>query len=143
LAVGPVAAGTGSPVLLVSQNAIPNATKAELIRLAPAEVVVVGGPVAVSDAVVSELDTLVGTVVRFAGANRFATAAAISQAAYSAGVARSAFIVTGTGFADALAIAPVAASLGASVLLVTDDSIPSPTAREISRLGGASCFSFS
>ena len=143
LAVGPVAAGTGSPVLLVSQDAIPSATEAELVRLAPAEIVVVGGPAAVSDAVVVQLNALAGSVARFAGANRFATAAAISQAAYSASTARPAFIVTGTGFADALAIAPVAASLGAPVLLVTDDSIPSPTAGEISRLGGAPCFSYS
>jgi putative cell wall-binding protein len=143
LAVGPIAAGTGSPVLLVSRDAIPSATKAELLRLAPAEAIVVGGPAAVSNAVVAELDAIVGTVVRFAGANRFATAAAISQASYPADSARPAFIVTGTGFADALAIAPVAASLGAPVLLVTDDSIPSATADEVSRLGGAPCFAYS
>jgi putative cell wall-binding protein len=143
LAVGPVASGTGSPVLLVSENTIPAATEAELLRLGPAEIVVVGGPAAVSDAVVAELNALAGAVVRFAGANRFATASAISQATYPASTARTAVVVTGRGFADALAIGPVAAALGAPILLVTDDSIPSATAGEISRLGGAACSSYS
>jgi putative cell wall-binding protein len=143
LAVGPVAAGTGSPVLLVTADAIPRAIEAELLRLSPDEIIVVGGPDAISDAIVTQLGALTGTVLRVAGANRYATAAAISKAAYAAGTSRTAFIVTGKGFADALAIVPVAASLAAPVLLVTEDTIPSSTASEISRLGEAPCPAYS
>ncbi len=139
LTVGPVAAGSGSPILLVTPESIPGATRSELARLAPDEIIVVGGPAAVSDAVVSQLGALAGSVMRVAGANRYATASAISKAAYPAAAARSAFIVTGTGFADALAVVPVAATLMAPILLVKQNAIPSPTAGEISRLGGAPC----
>ena len=56
---GSVAAGLeGGPVLLVTQNAIPPATARELARLHPAHIVVVGGPGAVSNAVVQRPGSL-------------------------------------------------------------------------------------
>jgi putative cell wall-binding protein len=71
--------------------------------------------------------------VRYAGADRYATAAAISAAHYAPGVA-VAYVATGANFPDALAGAAVAGNLGGPLLLVTQASIPSATAAELSRL---------
>lgn len=75
----------------------------------------------------------VGTVSRIAGADRYATAAAISRSTFSAGVP-VAYVATGTNFPDALAAGPVAAAAGAPILLASPTSLPSATASELGRL---------
>ncbi|HET9518807.1 MAG TPA: cell wall-binding repeat-containing protein, partial [Actinoplanes sp.] len=72
-------------------------------------------------------------VQRHAGADRYATAAAISAANYAPGVA-VAYVATGANFPDALAGAAVAGNLGGPLLLVTRDTIPAATAAELARL---------
>lgn len=72
------------------------------------------------------------TTERIAGADRYATAAAVSAARFGPGVP-VVYIATGKGYADALAAGPAAASRGGPVLLV-GDSIPEPTAAELTRL---------
>lgn len=68
------------PVLLVQQNSIPSETLAEINRLAPNRIVIVGGTAVISDTVKTTLEGLAfsPTVDRIAGANRYATAAALS-----------------------------------------------------------------
>lgn len=134
LAGGAAAGRAGGPVLLVSPGAIPSLIAAELSRLAPQRIVVLGGPAAVSDTVVARLDAYTaGTVTRQAGADRYATAAAISQAGFAPG-APVAYIATGPNFPDALAGGPAAARNGGPILLVTSGAIPAVTAAELSRL---------
>jgi hypothetical protein len=59
--VGAAAAGSvDGPVLLVGRTSLPGATRAELARLSPRRIVVVGGPSVVDDAVVRRLEGLVG-----------------------------------------------------------------------------------
>ena len=86
LGVGPVAALTNSPVLLVQQNAIPGPTLAELNRLMPSTIYIVGGTGVISDTVKTALEGLSfgPTVVRIAGADRFATAAEVSASLFPA-----------------------------------------------------------
>ena len=72
-------------------------------------------------------------VSRLAGADRYATSAAISRATYAPGVP-VAYIATGLGFADALSGAPVAGLAGGPLLLVRGTSIPSVVATELARL---------
>ncbi len=132
LAGGPVAARVGAPLLLVAHNVIPPETGAELQRLEPSQIVILGGTAVVSDAVEDELEGY-GSVIRLAGANRFATAAAISQFGFPDGTG-SVLIATGTGFADALAGGPAAAYLGGVVLLTYPDMLPAETAAEVARL---------
>jgi putative cell wall-binding protein len=55
LAGGPAAAREGGPVLLVRHGAVSLAVAAELDRLNPARIVVLGGPAVVSDAVAASL----------------------------------------------------------------------------------------
>jgi putative cell wall-binding protein len=134
LAAAPVAAGEGGPVLLVTRDAIPDPTVAELDRLRPQRIVVLGGPAVVSDAVVERLWIFTtGTVTRVAGPDRFATAAAVSASRFAPGVPEV-FLATGLDFPDALAAGPVAGCVGGPVLLMLPTAIPEATAAELDRL---------
>jgi putative cell wall-binding protein len=134
LAGGPASAKGGGPILLVGRDAVPDPTATELDRLQPRRIVVLGGRGAVSDAVVAELQRRSGApVARVAGADRYATAAAVSAAAFDAGTA-TAYVANGAGFADALAAGPAAGSRQGPLLLVTKDTIPSSTRDELRRL---------
>ena len=136
LAAGPAAAALGGPVLLVDPMALPAPVAAELARLRPASIVVLGGPAVVGDEVVAALAAYAPTVTRIAGATRYETAAAVSAAAFAPGVP-IAFVATGTNFPDALVGAAAGARLGGPVLLVPADGIPEPVAAELSRLAPA------
>jgi putative cell wall-binding protein len=88
----------------------------------------------VSDAVVAELGGYAtGGATRVAGADRYATAAAVSASAFPAGVA-IAYVATGSTFPDALAGAAAGAATKGPVLLVPPDQIPTSTANELKRL---------
>jgi hypothetical protein len=82
-AAATAALGLG-PVLLVQQNAVPAPTLAELNRLQPPNIVLVGGTAVISNAVKTTLEGLGWgpTVTRIAGANRYDTAAQLSQATF-------------------------------------------------------------
>ena len=87
-----------------------------------------------SQAVATALDAYTtGAVVRLAGADRYATAAAISAFHLPSG-APLAYVATGENFPDALAAGPAAAVRGASTILVRRDSIPARSAAELDRL---------
>ena len=128
-----VAGMLGAPILLVQTDAIPGATAGELARLGPDTIVILGGTAAVSSTVATLLEEY-GTVFRLSGANRYATAAAISQYGFPGG-APVAVVVTGESFADALPAGPGAIALGGPVLLTAGTSLPSQTAAELARLG--------
>ncbi|HET7278630.1 MAG TPA: cell wall-binding repeat-containing protein [Dermatophilaceae bacterium] len=136
LAGGPAAAHMASPVLLVpSTGTLPSAVAAELDRLHPAGIGVIGGSGAVSDAMVTQLQShATQEVFRVAGANRFETAAALSDftvdfdAAQQPIFPKTVYIANGIGFADALSGGANAAREGAPLLLTTATSLPSPTA---------------
>jgi putative cell wall-binding protein len=55
LAAGPVAGRAPGPVLLTGPTALPPQVAAELRRLNPAQVIIVGGPGSVSDAVIEQI----------------------------------------------------------------------------------------
>ncbi|MEO7294640.1 MAG: PQQ-dependent sugar dehydrogenase [Candidatus Limnocylindria bacterium] len=73
------------------------------------------------------------STVRRAGADRYASAAALSAAAFPAGAPRV-FVATGADFPDALAGGAAAGLLSNPVLLVQQDRIPPATATELDRL---------
>lgn len=134
VAAGPAAAKQGGPVLLVTPTAVPSSTAAELKRLRPARIVLIGSNRAVSDAVAAALKGYAtsGTVDRIGGRDRYATAAAVSASTFAPGVS-VAYVATGANFPDALAGA-AAAKQGGPVLLVTATSVPPATATELARL---------
>ena len=84
LGAGAAAGVNAGPILLVQSNSIPAPTLAELNRLQPDRIVIVGGTGVITDAVKSALEGLSfgPTVERLAGADRYATAAAVSEATF-------------------------------------------------------------
>jgi glucose/arabinose dehydrogenase len=127
------ASAAGKPVLLVEPTAVPPVVAAELDRLKPGRIVVLGGPSAVADAVVDQLRLhTAGTVTRVAGADRYATAAALSAADFQPGV-RTAYVASGETTVDALGAGAAAVGHG-PVLLVTRDAVPQPVKDELARL---------
>lgn len=133
LAGTPAAARAKGPVLLTERSYLPSATATELARLQPSTIVVLGGGGAVSDAVVSKLRGYAGTVVRWAGANRYETAARISAKSFASGV-KVAYLATAATFPDALSGGAVAGRVGGPILLVERSGVPAPTAAELARL---------
>ena len=132
LAGGPAAAYLDAPLLLVRPDEIPDATRLELQRLAPAQIVVLGGTGAVSAAVQSELGTYASSGTgRLGGADRYATAVAISAILPNS---RSVLLASGGNFPDALAGGPAAARLGAGLLLVQPTTTPAATGSELALL---------
>jgi hypothetical protein len=76
-----LAASENAPLLLVTPNALPDATRTELVRLKPHRVVLLGGDSAISAAVADEIASVTGvTPERLSGADRYQTATAISKA---------------------------------------------------------------
>lgn len=144
------------PLLLTAPGALPVVTDEEITRLfrgyfyrggvrvtadSPSEggtVFVLGSDVAVSDAVINQIESnpYVGRVIRIGGPNRYATAAmAMAKAAEVSGAGGTAFMVNGSSWADALAAAPVAASAGGVMLLTAKSSMPASTTAALADLG--------
>lgn len=137
LSAGALGAKWKAPLLLARPSSLPASTRAEIVRLKPNRIVVVGGAGAVSDGVVAELKKLAARVDRVSGPDRYATSIAIAQQGWSKGTASQAFLATGTGFADALAAGAAAGVVNAPVLLVPGNasSAPASVTAELSRLG--------
>jgi putative cell wall-binding protein len=134
LAAGAAAAERNSPLLLTAPTSLPAETAAELARLQPKSITVLGSSGAVSDGVAAQLGNYTaGSVTRLAGADRYATAAATSAATFSSGVP-VVYVATGANFPDALAGVPASGVKGGPVLLVTASAIPATTQVELSRL---------
>lgn len=124
------AAHVEAPLLLTNRTGVPAATLAELRRLEPASIVLVGGTPTVSASVEDELE-LIASVTRIAGADRYETSAMIAEHAFT--TAAQAMAATGRNFADALAAGPVAALLDAPVLLVNGQHEPGASTRDALR----------
>lgn len=133
LAGGALAARGPGPVLLTKRGSLPAVVEAELRRLQPQSVVILGGPRAVSDEVVARLAVVTGTAPqRLAGDDRFSTSAAIGASSAAGGVA---FVATGADFPDALASVPATKVADAPMLLVSRDHVPASVAALLAKLG--------
>lgn len=121
VSAGQLAAASGTPVLLTTAHALPEATRSWLTSHTPDVVTIVGGTVAVSDDVAAEVGTIAGRVQRIAGPDRYATAerVAIEVATRrgSAAPPANVFVASGLRFPDALAVGPAAALSGGAVVL--------------------------
>ncbi len=75
-----------------------------------------------------------GPAVRLAGATRYGTAVAVSQAEFPSGGANAVVLARGDVYADALVAAPLAAAKNAPLLLTTGSQLPYPTVVELQRV---------
>lgn len=138
------AATTDGVLLTVRTDSIPAPTIAQLTRIQPSRIVVVGGTGVVSEAVVTQLRSYVAdplsatSVVRIAGNSRYETSRAVVESIYGfAGAPSRIFLATGSSFPDALSAVPAALSIGAAVLLVDGSaaSLDTPTANLLAAIG--------
>lgn len=140
LAVGPLAHAGNLPILLTERDELPAVTRIALDdgSLDFQQVLVVGGPVAISNDVVAEIAAVPGVEVveRVAGADRTATAVELAELAIGElGWPKEAVTVSlGLNFPDALSLAPAASRLQAPILLTTArDTIGGPTFSAVQR----------
>ena len=107
---------------------------AELTRLAPQNVWIVGGTAAVSDGVLQSVQGADpdADVTRLAGPDRFGTAAMLAEAFFPS--APAVFVATGLDFPDALGAGPAAAGEDAPAMLVTTTTVPPATEAQLRRL---------
>lgn len=123
LSAAPAAAHRDSPLLLTAPNGVPTVVLTELARLKPSEVVVAGGPGAVSNSVVTSLRAEGYSVRRVAGADRYETSRRLAADAFAnAPKGRQVWLATGRGFADALSAAADAGRRGGPLVLVDGES---------------------
>ena len=124
LAVSPVAAMDGSPILYIGSDSPLKPCVAEFARsTGSATAVLLGGEAAVSPAGQASIEQLGITVERISGSDRYATAIAVVQHFASRFTGEGVALATGRSFPDALAGGAHAARLGIPLLLT--DSTPS------------------
>ncbi len=135
LAGAPLAGQLGAPVLLTPSTSLDLRVLAELTALHPAKIYLLGGTGALGPQVTAAL-TAHGwdatEQVRIAGADRYATAAAIAGSLVNP--ASTVFVADGDGYADALAVAGVAGLQRAPVLLTATNGLPVATQAELIKL---------
>lgn len=141
LAASGLAGSYGCPVLLTEPAVLSAGVDDEVTRLGATQVFVIGGPAAVSDAVLAALDHGGRTITRVAGPTRYATAAAVAaqMRAHETSEGRvpstEALIVNGLSYPDALAASPIAYARKMPILLVSSAGVPSATSGELASMG--------
>ncbi|MGA1835569.1 cell wall-binding repeat-containing protein [Herbiconiux sp. 11R-BC] len=134
LSAGGAGGHTKSPVLLVNGQAsgADAATTATLLGLHTQSVKVAGGPASVSNGIATSL-SLVGSVTRLSGDDRYAASVAINRDAYSS--ASRAYLATGVTFPDALSGSALAGAEGAPLFVVPPDCVPRAVLSSLRDLG--------
>jgi len=120
------------PILLTTQNRVPNATVDALDNLSPQNILIIGNESEVSTGIERDLSKDYN-ITRVQGRNLSETAKEI--ALYTGDSKNTAYIVQTEALPDALAIGSVASATGNPILLTNKNSIPSATLEAISTLG--------
>jgi len=132
VAGGAAASHADAPLLLVARTGIPPVIDAELRRLQPKTIYLLGGTGVISTDSQRRLGAYSGSVVRLAGQDRYETASAIARHGWSS--ADTVFISSGATYADSLSGGAAAAHLEAPLLLSTPSALSASTASEVDRL---------
>ncbi|MBX9472595.1 cell wall-binding repeat-containing protein [Microcella sp.] len=135
LAAGPAAATRNAPLLLVTRDSVPAVVSAEITRLFPGTIYIVGGTGVISSAVEAQLALTGADIVRLAGPDRYETGRRVVANAYGLETPSDStavdvvYIATGRQFPDALSAGPAAARAGGPVVLVDGaaSSVPAST----------------
>lgn len=134
--IGAAAAGfEDSPVLLVERDRVPDSARAQLMRIDPGHLVVMGGTDAISQATYDALGSMTssGSRHREAGVNAYHRSALVSRNTFDPGVA-VAYVATGQMFPDGLAGGAAAAANGGPLLFVEQNAVPVDVRSELDRL---------
>lgn len=128
LASAPLAAVKKAALLMTGKTTLPAVVAAELTRLAPSKVVLVGGEGVLDAKMPARLKSLLGSSVvveRIGGVDRYDTARKIAAAW---GSAPTVYLATGRDYADALGAAAIAGAKNAPVVLVNGAASALPAA---------------
>lgn len=131
LAAAGLAGAINGPILLTQPDQLPSEVLQAIKTLGANTVYVVGGPAAVSDAVVNQLTAQGLALVRqFEGADRFETAALIDQYLYSQGLtsATTVYVANGATMVDALSAGSALFQEAAPLILVNTGQTALPSA---------------
>lgn len=119
LSASSLAGRLDAPVILTESSRLSTEASAELKKLVPTKVYVIGGESAISASTYKQVQNITGkkcTVERIAGQTRYETCMKIaSHQAFKQ--AKTIIIVTGANYADALSISPYAYKKGYPILL--------------------------
>lgn len=127
----PLAAAKNAPLLLTQGATLPAVTAAEIARVLPTggTVYLLGGTAAIPASVAIQLGSMGYHAVRYAGADRYATAVAVADAL---GDPSTILLATGSNFPDALSAGPAAARAHGAVLLTNGNTLPAATSAYLS-----------
>jgi putative cell wall-binding protein len=132
--------GGKAPILLSERTRLPAATSRAIDDLGVTSITILGGEDVISADVEHSLNDRGVHTFRYAGADRYETAASwvLVNANAEDGAAppnidgqRTVFVVSGETFADALTIGVVAGEFGVPILLTQRDVLPRPTANAL------------
>ena len=120
----PLASSYNSTILLTNTDKLPSETIEQMKLLAPKTVILIGGENAISSKLEQEIKTTFNTETkRIAGQDRYQTATKIATELGSREEIKTAYMVSGSGEADALSIASKAGEEKQPIILVKKDGI--------------------
>ncbi|MCS5734729.1 cell wall-binding repeat-containing protein [Herbiconiux daphne] len=133
---GSAAAGhLHGPVLLVTKDSVPASVRAEIVRLAPRDIVILGGTASISSEVERSVSGLAtGSVKRISGDDRYDVSARLASQMFGTDV-DTVYVASGEVFSDALSAAAAAGDAFAPVLLVQKNGVPPEIARYLAARG--------
>lgn len=133
LIAAPGAVADGAPLLLVRPKGLHGSVAAEIQRLSPNRIIIVGNDTAVPLLVQQQLEAMVPTVRRIGGSDPYAVGANFSADRWSSG-AGTVYVARADLYPDALSAGPMTRDASGPILLVDTDQIPTVVRNELSRL---------
>lgn len=130
VAAAPLARRLNAPILLTAAGSLPASTSAEIARLKPTKLMVLGGTASISETVALDAARAANVaptaLTRLAGRDRYETAAQIAR---QIGPSRDGTVTVASGlcFSDALSVASYAARVGSPVVLSHGATMTAPT----------------
>lgn len=132
LASAPLASVNDAPILLTEVNSLSPETMAEIARLGAKNVIIVGGESSVSSGVESTLKGKGINVERVSGRNRYSTSIEVAKKVREKSAdKKSAIVVSGQSFADALSVSSLATKNKTPIVLSEVNKMPGASAKEI------------
>lgn len=118
-----LAAKYNAPVLVTESKKLSEGTKQALQQLGPKNVIIIGGPVAISNEVETQIKNILQSteVKRINGADRYETSVKVAQ---EIGNVNEAFVVTGEKLPDAMTASSIAARKKMPIILTKKNSMP-------------------
>ena len=137
LSVSALSINENRPLLLTDRDKLSKATKESLVNAGAKQVIIVGGPAAVSSKVENELKAMGIKTSRIAGKTRYETSALIAGKLVNKGAGL--LLTRGDNFIDSVTAGPLAGALNRAILLLSRKDIPAPCRKLIETVKAEDC----